>query len=142
MTNQIKWDLDLSPCEYPDQIRDIYYKNCISQRTNFSSWVDDLNKDFKNEVDWWLLFPSSRNPNYSKLAKSFWINAIKCNSKRTLPVVIDYFINFDGPILCEFNIKKDICLPLVGPGKALDDMILPEEATIDTIQIEGGEVPS
>ncbi|MBD1150102.1 hypothetical protein IDH12_01765 [Pelagibacterales bacterium SAG-MED29] len=67
MTNQIKWDLDLSPCEYPNQIRDFYYKNCISQRKNFSSWVDDLNKDFKNEVDWWLLFPSSRNPNYSKL---------------------------------------------------------------------------
>ena len=27
-------------------------------------------------------------------------------------------------------------------GKALDDMILPEEATIDNIKIEGGEVPS
>ena len=29
-------------------------------------------------------------------------------------------------ILCEFKIEKDICLPSVGPGKALDDMVLPE----------------
>jgi len=83
---------------------------------------------------------NKNNPNYSELAKSFGINAIKCSSKRTLPVVIDYFINFDGPILCEFNIKKDICLPLVGPGKALDDMILDEH--FDTNSIKLGMAPS
>ena len=26
--------------------------------------------------------------------------------------------------LCEFDIERDICLPLVPPGNALDDMIL------------------
>ena len=29
--------------------------------------IDKLNKDFKNDIDWWLLYPSSRNPNYSNL---------------------------------------------------------------------------
>ena len=56
-------------------------------------------------------------------------------------VKIEEFIHHKGPILCEFKIKKDICLPLVGPGKALDDMILPGEVTFDTIKIDGGEIP-
>ena len=89
---------------------------------------------------------NKRNPDYVSLAESFGIKGIKCSpiddNLDNLSLKIDEFINYDGPILCEFKIKKDICLPLVGPGKALDDMILPEEATIDTIQIEGGEVPS
>ena len=58
-----------------------------------------------------------------------------------LLVKIEEFIHHKGPILCEFKIKKDICLPLVGPGKALDDMILPGEVTFDTIKIDGGEIP-
>ena len=44
-------------------------------------------------------------------------------------------------ILMEFNIKRDICLPLVKPGCALDDMILPGE--VDLSDIKGkGLVPS
>ena len=76
------------------------------------------------------------NPSYTDLANSFGIESIKCNNKNSLNSVVDYFINHKGPILCEFDIKKDICLPLVGPGKALDDMIL-HETFRDNIQMNG-----
>ena len=63
MTKQIIWDLDLHACEYPKQIKNIYFKNYTSQRKKFTDWIDNLNKDFCQDIDWWLLFPSSRNPN-------------------------------------------------------------------------------
>ena len=39
-----------------------------------------------------------------------------------------------GPILVEFDIEPDICLPLVAPGKKLDDMITAYE---DVLPMEG-----
>ena len=84
---------------------------------------------------------NERNPDYVALAESFGMKAISCGSGDDLLVKIEEFIHHKGPILCEFKIKKDICLPLVGPGKALDDMILPGEVTFDTIKIDGGEIP-
>ena len=86
---------------------------------------------------------NERNPDYVKLAESFGIKAMKCTPQNgdNLSLKVEEFINYDGPILCEFKIKKDICLPLVGPGKALDDMILPGDVTMETIKIEGGEIP-
>ena len=78
------------------------------------------------------------NPDYVKLAESYGIMGIKCDETKDLKKTIDDFINYPGPILCEFNIKQDICLPLVGPGKALNEMILPN----DKICIDSTEVPS
>lgn len=66
------------------------------------------------------------NPDYHSLAKSFGIPAFVCKDRSKLESSIHFFLNFEGPILCEFKIEKDICLPLVGPGKALDDMLLPD----------------
>lgn len=84
---------------------------------------------------------NERNPDYIALAESFGMKAMSCEGKDDLLVKIEEFIDHKGPILCEFKIKKDICLPLVGPGKALDDMILPGEVTFDTIKIDGSEIP-
>ena len=64
------------------------------------------------------------NPSYVDLAKSFNIKSMKCDNNDNLENKIDEFINSDGPILCEFKIKRDMCLPLVAPGKGLDEMIL------------------
>ena len=44
-------------------------------------------------------------------------------------------------ILCEFKIEKSICLPLVGPGNALDDMILPDDYD-DNFKMDKGMAPS
>lgn len=84
---------------------------------------------------------NERNPNYVYLAESFGIKGMHCGKHDNLEEKIDEFINFNGPVLCEFDIKRDICLPLVGPGKALDDMILPENYTLKN-KIVSGLVPS
>ena len=80
---------------------------------------------------------NEQNPDYTQLAKSYGIESIKCTNKNSLNTVMDYFINYDGPILCEFDIKRDICLPLVGPGKALDDMVLDESYNDSPIKLSG-----
>tara|TARA_B100001093_G_scaffold519677_1_gene609799 strand:+ start:1739 stop:3526 length:1788 start_codon:yes stop_codon:yes gene_type:complete len=65
-----------------------------------------------------------KNPNYVELAESFGIKGIMCDNKESLPNTIEYFLNYDGPILCEFKVKEDLCLPLVAPGSSIDNMIL------------------
>ena len=53
------------------------------------------------------------------------------------------FIETDKPVLCEFKVEKDICLPLVGPGKALDEMILFDDYHNNSSQLElTGEAPN
>ena len=65
-----------------------------------------------------------KNPNYVELAKSFGIKGIKCDNKDDLSYTIEYFLNYKGPILCDFVVEPDLCLPLVAPGSSLDKMIL------------------
>lgn len=67
------------------------------------------------------------NPDYVNLAKSFGIHAISCDNIENLEEVVDEFLKYKGPILCEFKVIGEECLPLVGPGRALDDMILFKE---------------
>lgn len=64
------------------------------------------------------------NPNYVTLAESFGIKGLTCDNEKDLPEVINYFLNYDGPILCDFKVQGDLCLPLVAPGSSIDDMIL------------------
>jgi len=81
---------------------------------------------------WEKLFYSERytatdlgeNPNYVKLANSFGIKGLNCNNKNDLSETVDYFLNYDGPILCDFKVESDLCLPLVAPGSSIDNMIL------------------
>lgn len=82
---------------------------------------------------------NKRNPEFTKLANSYGIKSIKCDNKKYLAETVEYFINYPNSILCEFKIEQDMCLPLVGPGKALDDMILPGD---DNIIIDKAMVPS
>ena len=82
-----------------------------------------------------------KNPNYIALAESFGIKAHKCFNAYDLDKKLDYFINYkEGPILMEFNIERDMCLPLVKPGCALDDMILPGDD--EFVELDRGLVPS
>lgn len=71
------------------------------------------------------------NPDFVMLARAYGITAFSCSSSDDLDANIDYFLNHNGPILCEFKVENDFCFPLVAPGKALDDMILKE---IDTLE--------
>ena len=67
---------------------------------------------------------NSKNPDYVKLAESYGIMGISCDNTNNLEDTIKTFIEYDGPILCDFKVIGGECFPLVGPGKALDDMIL------------------
>ena len=67
---------------------------------------------------------SNTNPDYVELAKSFGIHAIICYNPNDLSAKIDEFIEYDGPVIANFIVEPDICLPLVPPGNNLDDMIL------------------
>ena len=79
------------------------------------------------------------NPDYVNLAKSYGIHAISCDSIDELGETINEFLECKDPILCEFKVIGEECLPLVGPGKALDDMILFRD--YNNIDLSDCEVP-
>lgn len=85
---------------------------------------------------------NERNPNFTMLAESYGIKGISCDRAEDLDATLNEFINYPKAILCEFKIEKGICLPLVGPGKALNDMLLPEDYNKDTTKIDKGMAPS
>jgi acetolactate synthase I/II/III large subunit len=64
------------------------------------------------------------NPDFCALAEAYGINSLLCDNINDLESTVEKFVNFDGPILCNFKVNYDLCLPLVAPGKALDNMIL------------------
>ena len=67
---------------------------------------------------------NEKNPDFVSLAESFGIKAFKCDNQTELESVTKDFLSYQGPALCEYVVGEEICLPLVGPGKALDEMIL------------------
>jgi len=64
------------------------------------------------------------NPDFVMLAQAHGIEAIRCETEEELPGVIERWLNHDGPCFVEFKVVPDICLPMVAPGKALDEMIM------------------
>ena len=69
-----------------------------------------------------------KNPNYVELAESFGIKALQCDKIENLSSTIEYFLNYKGPILCDFKVEGDLCLPLVSPGSSIDNMILNDKS--------------
>ena len=60
------------------------------------------------------------NPSYHKLAEAYDIHGIVCDNHHDLKKTISYFLNYNGPILCNFIVEGEMCLPFVPPGEALD----------------------
>jgi len=67
------------------------------------------------------------NPDFVMLAKSHGIEAASCSTEEDLPGAIERWLTHEGPMLMDFRVIPDICLPMVAPGKALDEMILLED---------------
>mmetsp|Transcript_10520 Transcript_10520/g.30986 ORF Transcript_10520/g.30986 Transcript_10520/m.30986 type:complete len:824 (-) Transcript_10520:195-2666(-) len=92
---------------------------------------------FDNEADmmveyWQRLFHEERyiavansNPDYMKLADSFGIKSIYCDHAEDLDGKLQQFLfeDVDEPVIMQVRIERTPCLPMVCPGKALDDMI-------------------
>ena len=85
----------------------------------------------------------NKNPDFTKLAEAYNIKSVKCSRKSDLQNVTKYMLEYnEGPILVEFNVEPDICLPLVSPGKSLSEMIINEEDIEKTKTLSLKDVPS
>ena len=68
---------------------------------------------------------NTRNPSYKKLAESYGMMSLMCDSLKNVEFCMNDFMNYNrGPILMECKVEPDVCLPLVAPGAGLDEMIL------------------
>jgi len=70
---------------------------------------------------------NKRNPHFKEVAEGFGIKGFRCSDAKNLEETTREFLEYPGPALCEFIVEPEICLPLVGPGKALDEMIMFDE---------------
>ena len=85
---------------------------------------------------------NTNNPCYKSLAEAYGLKAIKCDSFENLDKSIKTILEYnEGPILCEFVVEPDICLPLVYPGKSLDEMLLRENVDAN-INLNKTDIPS
>ncbi|DBA01342.1 TPA: hypothetical protein N0F65_001581 [Lagenidium giganteum] len=92
-----------------------------------------LNNDFQGMVKQWQdLFYEERysatamkNPDFVKFAESMNCKALRCSDESELKEAMAEFLAADGPILGEFVVEKhEHCYPMVGAGRALDEMII------------------
>lgn len=66
----------------------------------------------------------SHNPDYCMLAQSYGIKSMKVSSSDKLDEALKCMFNHNGSFLLNAITEHDLCLPLVAPGKALDEMLL------------------
>lgn len=101
--------------------------------------------DFRQQmvVVWQELFFDGRqtatknvNPDFVQLADSYGIESFRCETTADLPAAVERFINAKGPVLVDFRVVPDICLPMVAPGKALDDMFKFGDVSLDSIKVD------
>ncbi len=92
-----------------------------------------LNNDFQGMVKQWQdLFYEERysstqmkNPNFVKFAEAMNCEGLQCVTEKELPEKMAHFLAAEGPILGEFLVEKhEHCYPMVGAGRALDEMII------------------
>jgi len=97
-----------------------------------------LNNDSQMMVEYWqrlfhdgryLAVHNSQNPDYCKLADAFGIKNLYCDCTEDLKETMQKFLfdDPDEPVLFHVRVERTPCLPLVAPGKALDNMILEDE---------------
>jgi len=106
-----------------------------------------LNNNSEMMVEYWQkLFFDGRyvstdndNCDYNKLADAYNIHNLYCDNENNLDKKMGEFLDYKGPVLFHVKIQKTPCLPLVSPGKSIDNMIL-----IDNMytEIDKSEVPS
>ena len=66
---KLYWDITEQPCEFPSIVRDLYFKESIKNRANYTKWIGKISKKNQKKLDWWLTSPPSRNPFISTIHK-------------------------------------------------------------------------
>jgi len=89
----------------------------------------------------YLAVTNTQNPDYGKLADAFGIKNLYADSEEGLAEVMHEFLfaDPDEPVVLHARIEKTPCLPLVAPGKPLQEMIL-EDTTYEGL--DPGAAPS
>jgi acetolactate synthase-1/2/3 large subunit len=77
----------------------------------------------------------NENPDYCKLAEAWNIPSVFCDKGDDLTSAVDQWLNTKGPCLAEFKVVPDICLPMVAPGKALDEMIINRDNNMNSVRM-------
>lgn len=89
----IKWDTTAEYNEYPENINRIFCYYNLAERKNFIKWIKLISFKFRDDLDWWVSPPASRNPYFSNLYKNICIikTLSKLSKKKCLPnlVVVD-----------------------------------------------------
>ena len=68
-----------------------------------------------------------KNPPFELVCRALGCEALRVDSAQGLDAVLDHFLNYEGPIVLNvITDSSESVLPMVSPGKALDDMILEE----------------
>lgn len=65
-----------------------------------------------------------KNPDFTNIAYAYGIKSINLSNKNNIKDVVNYVLNFNGPIVCNVITEPDYCFPLVLPGDALHNMKL------------------
>ena len=58
------FDTTISANNFDEEIKKFYFNNCIILRKDFCNWIDKIG--LKNDLDWWISNPASRNYNSSQ----------------------------------------------------------------------------
>ena len=74
---------------------------------------------------------TTRAPSVRRLLQSYGIESFRCDNVDDLPAAVERFVNAKGPVLVDFGVVPDICLPMVAPGKGLDEMFMPGDISLD-----------
>jgi len=78
-----------------------------------------------------IMATNNVNPDFKALAESYGIEAYAVDNHRDMPAVMERFANATGPVLLDIKCVPDICLPMVAPGKGLDEMFMPGSLSLD-----------
>ncbi len=73
-----------------------------------------------------MIATDSYNPDYKKICEAWNIRYVKITTEQDLNSALK-LLTLNVPIIFDCHVKPTYCLPLVAPGKALDDMILYQE---------------
>lgn len=105
------WDTTLSPDQYPEKIKKIYYKETILNRKSYTLWIGDLSKKYCQDLDWWTTNIVTRNPYISSLYKNIClIETIKKLLKKNIK--LNLIVNNDLGLSIRNNFKKKIKISL------------------------------
>ena len=91
------FDTTTSTSKFNEELKKLYYNNALLLRKDFCKWIDEIG--LKNNLDWWISNPASRNYNHSNL---FHVFCLIETLKQAQPI-----LNM-SEIIVENQIIKDI----------------------------------